>query len=76
MVGQPNEDLAKQHGIIAIGQGTNTNASHLRGVTELVDSRKLKVEIDKVFPLGQVKEAFKHQEEGHPRGKVVLKIKD
>lgn len=75
MVGQPNEDLAKQHGITAIGQGTDTNASHLRRVAELVDSRKLKVEIDKVFPLEQVKEAFKYQEEVHPRGKVVLKVK-
>ncbi len=51
MVGQPNEDLAKQHGVTAIGQGTNTNASHLRRAAELLDSRKLKVEIDKVFPL-------------------------
>lgn len=76
MVGQPNEDLAKQHGVIAIGQGTNTNTSHLRRVAKLVDSRKLKVEIDKVFPLEQVKEAFKYQEEVHPQSKVVLKIKN
>ena len=76
MVGQPNEDLAKQHGIIAIGQGTSTNASHLRRVAELVDSRKLKAKIDKIFPLEQVKEAFRYQEENHPRGKVVIKIKE
>lgn len=76
MVGQPNEDLAKRYGITAIGQGTKTNSSHLRRVAELVDSKKLKIVIDKVFPLEQVKEAFAYQEEVHPRGKVVLKIKD
>lgn len=76
MVGQPNEDLAKQHQVTAIGQGTNTNTSHLRRVAELVDARKLKVEIDKVFPLEQIKEAFKYQEETHPRGKVVVRIKE
>ncbi len=75
MLGQPNEDLAKQHGITAIGQGTNTNSSHLRRVAELVDSRKLKAEIDKIFPLEQVKEAFNYQEKNSPRGKVVLKVK-
>lgn len=76
MVGQPNEDLAKQYQVTAIGQGTNTNASHLRRVAELVDSGEIKVHVDKVFPLEQVKEAFKYQEEVHPRGKVVLRIKE
>ncbi len=75
MVGQPNGDLAKQHGITAIGQGTDTNFKHLTHLAELVDSGKIKAQVDKVFTLEQVKEAFKYQEEAHPRGKVVLKVK-
>lgn len=75
MLGQPNQGLAQQHGITAIGQGTKTNTDHLRRLTELVDSGKINVNVDKVFPLEQVKEAFIYQEEVHPRGKVVLKIK-
>jgi len=31
--------------------------------------------IDKIFPFEQIKEAFKYQEEIHPRGKIVIKIK-
>jgi NADPH:quinone reductase-like Zn-dependent oxidoreductase len=47
----------------------------LNRLTQLVDVEKIKVNIAKVFDLDQVKEAFKYQEENHPRGKVVLKVK-
>lgn len=76
MVGQPNLALAEKYGITAVGQNTNTNAEHLNRLAELVDSGKVKVHIAQVFSLEQVKEAFAYLEEGHPRGKVVLKIKD
>lgn len=75
MLGQPSLELAQKYGVTAIGQGTNTNTKHLNRLTELVDSGKIKVYVDKVFPLEQAKEAFTYQEEVHPRGKVVLKIK-
>lgn len=48
MVGQPNEDLAKQHGVTAIGQGTKTDTSHLTRLTELVDSGIITIKVDKV----------------------------
>lgn len=75
MIGQPNLVLAEKYGITAIGQNTNTNTEHLNRLAELVMSRKIKVHVDKIFPLQKAQEAFKHLEEGHPRGKVVLKIK-
>ncbi|MBI2641015.1 NADP-dependent oxidoreductase [Candidatus Roizmanbacteria bacterium] len=75
MLGQPDKKLSEQYGATGIGQGTQTNAQHLSRLAELVDSGKVKVHIDKIFTLDEVREAFKHQEEGHPRGKVVLKIK-
>jgi alcohol dehydrogenase len=74
MAGQPDEDLAKQKGITAISQFTQTNTAHLSRVAELVDSGKLKVNIEKTFPLDQFKEAFEFQEKVHPKGKVVIKI--
>lgn len=76
MSGQPSQSLAKEYGITAIRQGTKTNALHLKQLAELIDAGKIKVNIDKIFSIDQVKEAFKHLEEGHPRGKVVLKIKN
>ena len=76
MVGQPNQELAQKYGVTAMGQGTQTDTPHLNHLTELVGSGKIKVHIDKVFPLAQVQEAFTYQEETHPQGKVVLKIKN
>lgn len=73
MLGQPNEELAQKYGVTAIGQNTQTNTRHLKRLAHLVDSGKIKPQIDRVFSLEQVKEAFDHLEKGHPRGKVVLK---
>lgn len=75
MTGAPDPELAKEYGLTAIGQNTVTNTQHLNRLTELVDSGKIKVHVNRVFPQDQAKEAFKHLEEGHPRGKVVLEIK-
>jgi len=76
MGGQPDEKLTKDHEVTAIGQNTDANPKRLSRLAELVDSGKIKVKVDKVFPFEQVKEAFYYMEQGHPRGKVVLNIKE
>jgi alcohol dehydrogenase len=76
MRGQPNPELAEKYGVTAIGQMTNTNTQHLNHLAELIEGGKIKVPLDTVFPLEQAREAFNHLEQGHPRGKVVLKIKE
>jgi len=75
MLGQPNPQLAQQHGVIGIGQGTEINTKSLKRLAELVDRGKIKAQVDKVFPLDRVREAFEYQEKDSPRGKVVLKVK-
>lgn len=76
MAGHPDEKLAEQkYGVIAIAQQTRTDTSHLQRLGDLVDSGKIKVHIDKSFPLEQVQDAFRYQEESHPRGKVVVEIR-
>ncbi|MDR3611843.1 MAG: NADP-dependent oxidoreductase [Ignavibacteriaceae bacterium] len=69
-------ELAKKLNVTAIGQLTNTNTQYLIRLAELVSTGKVKTQIDKVFPLNQTLEALKHLGEGHPRGKVVIKIKN
>lgn len=73
-MGQVNEKLAKEHAISAFGQGTKTDTEHLQHLTQLVESGKIKVHIDKMFPLSEAKEAFTYQETSHPQGKVVVTI--
>jgi NADPH:quinone reductase-like Zn-dependent oxidoreductase len=75
MLGAPNPELAKQYGVTAIGQNTKTTSTKLNRLRELVGNGAIKTHIDKVFPLEQTKEAFEYLEKGHPRGKVVVKIK-
>lgn len=76
MSGQFDPAEAEKYGITVISQQTNTNAQKLKRIAELVDSGKLKAAVDKVFPLRQVSEAFDYLEKEHPKGKVVIKIKN
>ncbi|OGK21303.1 hypothetical protein A3C23_02230 [Candidatus Roizmanbacteria bacterium RIFCSPHIGHO2_02_FULL_37_13b] len=75
MLGKPDEKLAKEKNITAVGQRTKTNTEDLNRLSELVDNGKIKVSIDKVYSLDKIKEAASHQET-HPRGKIVLKIRE
>jgi len=75
MAGQPDEKLATQKGVKAIGQGTKPTTDKLQKIAELIDQGALKVNIDKVFPLDQAADALGYLKEAHPRGKVVIKIK-
>jgi NADPH:quinone reductase-like Zn-dependent oxidoreductase len=75
LAGQPDQALAEKYHVTAIGQMTDTNTPRLNRLAELVDSGKIKTQIDKVFPIDQASEAFKYLSEGHPRGKVIVKIK-
>ncbi len=75
MLGQPNEELAKEHEVTAIGQRTNTTTDLLIRLARYVEDGKIKPEVDKIFPIDQAREAFEYQENQSPKGKVVLKIK-
>ncbi len=75
MVEKPNDELSKQYGVKALAQGTDVNTQRLARLAGIIDNGAVKVHIDKEFPLEQANEAFAHLEKGHPRGKVVVKVK-
>lgn len=75
MSGKPDLELAKKYQIEAIGQNTDGNSEKLNRLCELVESGKVKPQVDKVYKMEEVGEAFTHLEKEHPRGKVVLEIK-
>ena len=43
-------------------------------VKELIESGKVVPVIDRSYPLGEVAEAFRYFEEGHPQGKIVITL--
>ncbi|MBI4054115.1 MAG: NADP-dependent oxidoreductase [Candidatus Doudnabacteria bacterium] len=75
MAGQPDQQLAKEHEVTAIAQMTQTSTRQLIRLAELVDSGKIKPQVDKVFAFTEAKEAFDYFEQEHPKGKVGLKLK-
>ena len=68
--------MAERYHVIAMGQMTNTDTHNLNRLSDLVNLRKVNPQVDKIFPLNQSLDAFKYLSEGHPRGKVVIKIRD
>ena len=75
MLEKPNEALAKKYGVKTISQFTQVSRERLEKLAQLVNDGAIKINIDKTFPLEKAGEALEYQEKGHPRGKVVIKIK-
>lgn len=75
MLEQPRSDLMEQYRVNAIGQFTQVNSERLSKLAEFVEKRAIKAHVEKTFLLEQAGEALAYLQNGHPRGKVVLKIK-
>ncbi len=76
MLEQPDSGLMEQYGVNATGQFTQVNSERLSRLAKLVDEHVIKVHVEKTYPLEQAREALEYQQNGHPRGKVVLKIRE
>ena len=72
----PAQDLAAQHGVRAAMVEVNPTAEILTQIAELIDAGKIKTEIAAVLPLIQVRQAHEMSQQGHTRGKIVLRVSD
>jgi NADPH:quinone reductase-like Zn-dependent oxidoreductase len=63
---------AEQYGVKTEGTAAAANAEVLAELIELVDSGRLEVPIARVYPLDEVREAYRELERRHTRGKIVL----
>jgi NADPH:quinone reductase-like Zn-dependent oxidoreductase len=68
------DGLAKEFDVSATSFLYTPNAAQLEKIKELIETNKLKIFIDKIFPLSQASEALKYQQSSHSRGKNVLEI--
>jgi NADPH:quinone reductase-like Zn-dependent oxidoreductase len=75
MVGAVDETLTREHEVTVIPQMTQVSTEQLTRLAQLIDSGEVKPQVDKVFTLDQIKEAFDYFEQQNPRGKVVVTIK-
>lgn len=51
------------------------DGGQLRRMGGWIEQGRLKPVVDKIFPLDQVSDAFQYAEQGHARGKVIIKIR-
>ena len=65
---------SRRHGVTYRSLLMHPSGDDLRVLTQLVDSGQLKAVTDRVFPFEQIAEAFAHAEQGHAKGKVVVRI--
>jgi NADPH:quinone reductase-like Zn-dependent oxidoreductase len=61
-----------KYGVKTEGTAAAANAGVLAELAKLIDEGRLDVPIARVYPLEQVREAFRELEQGHTRGKIVL----
>jgi len=74
MVAEADEAQAKNLGVTALHQGTKVTTAVLDDLRQLVESKVIAPQVDQIFPLEQVQQAFIARETGGGRGKIVLKI--
>ena len=75
MLEEPNEKLMKQYEVASKAQFTQPNSAQLAELATLVDEGKMKIKVDRTFPLAEVKEALDYLQNSHHRGKVVITVK-
>lgn len=69
-----DESRAQELGVRTIMQHTKVTTEDLAKLAALVDEGVVTPQVDEVYPLEQVAEAFKARESGKVRGKVVLAV--
>jgi NADPH:quinone reductase-like Zn-dependent oxidoreductase len=62
----------EKYGVKTEGTAAAANAGVLAELAKLIDEGRVDVPIARVYPLEQVREAFRELEQGHTRGKIVL----
>jgi len=66
-------EAASRHGVRTDGNLVGAAAGALAEVAALVDKGALEVPIARVYPLGEVREAYRELARRHTRGKIVLR---
>lgn len=74
IVSTPDATLAAEHGITPLFCFVQPSREQLEELTALIDTGKLKIIIDSVYPLAEIVAAHEKSESGRARGKIVLQV--
>ncbi|KAK7193117.1 hypothetical protein DPSP01_007542 [Paraphaeosphaeria sporulosa] len=69
---RPEDGVAE--GVLGVWFIVEPNGAQLAEVTDLLEQKKCQAVVDSVYELAQFEEAFKKLEEGHAKGKIILKV--
>jgi NADPH:quinone reductase-like Zn-dependent oxidoreductase len=72
--GQPPQEEAERQGIRSLGVFTQPTVDQLTQLARLFDSGKLRVFVERTFPIGEAQAALEYRQTGTTSGKVVLTI--
>src|SRR5205085_675073 len=72
IVGQPSQQLAKEHDVRAAGILVKPDAPELAQIAKLIESGAVKPVVTQVFPLTDAAKAHELSQTHHVRGKIVL----
>jgi NADPH:quinone reductase-like Zn-dependent oxidoreductase len=74
IVAPPDEALAKEHGIDARFVRGNLTGIRLEEIGGLIDAGKIRIIVEREFPLAEAEAAHKLIETGRARGKIILRV--
>jgi NADPH:quinone reductase-like Zn-dependent oxidoreductase len=76
LVQPPSEQKARRFGVRGIMCSVQLDGAQLSKIAKLIDSAKLKPIIDRILPLSEARRAHELSQDGHIRGKIVLRVKE
>jgi NADPH:quinone reductase-like Zn-dependent oxidoreductase len=71
-----DKEAFEKKGVYITGMMAQSNPEDLEAIAKLVDEGKVKPFIQKVFPLEKAADASRLSQEGHVRGKIVLRVRE
>jgi len=76
VVQSPDAEKAKEFGVRSAFVLSQPNGNELAEIAALIDSGNLKVVLDRILPLSEARRAHELSQNGHARGKIVLRVKE
>jgi NADPH:quinone reductase-like Zn-dependent oxidoreductase len=74
LVQLPSVERAKALGVRAAFVAGHPSGAQLAEIAKLIDSGELKLMLDRILPLSEVRRAHQLSQTGHARGKIVFRV--